>query len=72
MHVFVHQRFEFSSRYYTKLEGACSYKSFVASGVCVYDIRDRKRGTEIVPLLSCTKDISNHKSVSNLFYVEQQ
>ena len=44
-----------------KMEGCCSFKSLVG-GVCGYNIRDRKRDTEIVPLLSCNKNIASHKS----------
>ena len=43
------------------MEGCCSFKSLIG-GVCGYNIRDRKCETEIVPLLSCTKNISSHKS----------
>ena len=44
------------------MEGCCSFKALVG-GVCGYDTKDRKRSTEIVPLLSCDRDISNHKSL---------
>lgn len=44
------------------MEGCCSFKALVG-GICGYDARDRKRDTEIVPLLSCGKDISSHKSL---------
>lgn len=43
------------------MEGRCSFKCNVG-GVCGYSNRDRKRKTEIIPLLSCTKNIANHKS----------
>lgn len=45
-----------------KMEGCCSFKALVG-GVCGYDAKDRKRDTEIVPLLSCDKDINSHKSM---------
>ena len=31
-------------------------------GVCGYNARDRMHETEIVPLLSCTKNIASHES----------
>ena len=43
------------------MEGCCSLKSLI-SAVCGYNTRDRKRETEIVPLLLCTKNIASHKS----------
>lgn len=43
------------------MEGCCSFKAIVG-GICGYNTKDRQRKTEIVPLLSCNKDISNHKS----------
>ena len=44
------------------MEGCCSFKALVG-GVCGYDTKDRKRNTEVVPLFSCDRDISNHKSL---------
>ena len=43
------------------MEGCCSFKSLIG-GVCGYNTRDRMRETEIVPLLSCTKNIASHES----------
>ena len=43
------------------MEGCCSFKVIVG-GVCGYNPKDRKRNSEIVPLLSCKKDIDSHKS----------
>ena len=43
-----------------KMESCCSFKALVG-GVCGYDPKDRKRDSEIVPLLSCDKDIIGHK-----------
>ena len=43
------------------MEGCCSFKAIVG-GVCGYNPKDRKRDAEIVPLLSCNKDIDSHKS----------
>ena len=47
----------------TKMEGCCSFKALVG-GVCGSDAKDPKGGTEIVPLLSCDRDIRNHKSLN--------
>ncbi len=43
------------------MEECCSFKTIVGSS-CSFDAKDRKRQTEIVPLQSCTKDISKHLS----------
>ena len=43
------------------MEGCCSFKAIVG-GVCGYNLKDRKRDTEIAPLLSCNKDTDRHKS----------
>ena len=43
------------------MKGCCSFNSLIG-GVCCYNTRDRKRETEIVPLLSCTKNIASHES----------
>lgn len=43
------------------MEACCSFKTIVGSS-CGFDAKDRKRQTEIVPLLSCTKDITKHLS----------
>jgi len=40
----------------------CSFKSLVG-GQCSFDQRDRSQSIEIVPLLSCSKDITRHKSL---------
>ena len=42
------------------MEGCCSFKVIV-SGLRGYNTKYRRRKTEIVPLLSCNKDINNHK-----------
>ena len=44
------------------MESCCPFKALVG-GVCGYDPKDRKRDSEIVPLLSCDKDINRHKSL---------
>lgn len=43
------------------MEACCSFKTIVGT-CCGFDAKDRKRQTEIVPLLSCSKDVSNHLS----------
>ena len=43
------------------MEACCSFKTIVGS-CCGFDAKDRKRQTEIVPLLSCSKNISKHLS----------
>ena len=43
------------------MEGCCSFKVLVG-GVCGSNPKDRKRNSEIVPLLSCKKNIDSHKS----------
>ena len=43
------------------MEVCCSFKS-VVGGPCSFDRRDRTRAREIVPLLSCTKQIDQHKT----------
>ena len=43
------------------MEACCSFKSIVGSS-CGFDAKDRKRQTQIIPLLSCSKDISRHLS----------
>ena len=45
-----------------KMDVCCSFKSLVG-GQCSFDRRDRSHSLEIVPLLSCTKDITRHKSL---------
>jgi hypothetical protein len=44
------------------MEVCCSFKSIVG-GLCGSDSRDRKHEVQVVPLLSCSKDISNHLSL---------
>ena len=40
----------------------CSFKSLLG-GQCSFDRRDRSQSIEIVPLLSCSKDITGRKSL---------
>ena len=41
------------------MEVCCSFKSLVG-GICGFDTRDRKKETQIIPLLACSREISNH------------
>jgi hypothetical protein len=41
------------------MEVCCSFKSIVG-GVCGADSRDREQVLQVIPLLSCVKDISTH------------
>ena len=41
------------------MEVCCSLKSIV-EGMCGFDIRDREKETQIIPLLACSKAISSH------------
>ena len=45
-----------------KMDVCCSFKSLVG-GQCSFDQRDRSQSIEVVPLLSCRKDIMRHKSL---------
>ena len=45
-----------------KMNVCCSFKSLVG-GQCSFDRRDRSQSIEIVPLISCSKDITRHKSL---------
>ena len=44
------------------MEVSCSFKTIVGSP-CSYDRRDKSKRITEVPLLSCNKDIENHKSL---------
>ena len=41
------------------MEACCTFKSIVGSS-CGFDAKDRKCQTQIIPLVSCTKNISKH------------
>ena len=43
-----------------KMDVCCSFKSLVGGSV---PLRDKSQSIEIVPLLSCSKDITRHKSL---------
>ncbi|KAL9968537.1 hypothetical protein ACROYT_G020644 [Oculina patagonica] len=53
------------------MNACCSFKSLVG-GQCSFDCRDRKQSTEIVPLLSCTKNVAQHKSLFQFHDVESE
>jgi hypothetical protein len=53
------------------MEACCSFKSIVG-GICGFDLRDRKQSTEIIPLITCTKDISKHKTTYNFSGIENE
>ena len=44
-----------------EMEASCSFK-FMVGGACSYDRRDRSKLFEVVPLVSCNKDVQGHKS----------
>ena len=44
------------------MEVCCTFQS-IAGGVCGADSRDRKQEIFVVPLLTCSKDISRHMSM---------
>ena len=41
------------------MEVCCSFK-WIVGGICGSDSRDRKHEVQVVPLTSCTRDITNH------------
>ena len=41
------------------MEICCFFKS-IARGSCGFDRRDRKQDTQVIPWISCTKEISSH------------
>ena len=47
-----------------EMEASCSLKFRVRSA-CSYDRRDRSKLFEVVPLVSCNKDVQGHKRVEN-------
>ena len=44
-----------------EMEASCSFK-FIVGSPCSYDRRDRSKLFEVVPLVSCNKDVQDHKS----------
>ena len=53
------------------MEAYCSFKSIVDSP-CGYDAKDQKRQTKIIPLLSCSKDITGHLSSHRFLGVKDE
>ena len=45
------------------MDVCCSFKSLVGGQCLAFDRRDRKQSMDIAPLLSCTKTITQHKSL---------
>ena len=45
------------------MDVCCSFKSLICGQCLAFDRRDRKQSMDIVPLLSCTKNITQHKSL---------
>ena len=43
------------------MEASCSFK-FIVGSACSYDRQDRIKLFEVVPLVSCNKDVQGHKS----------
>ena len=55
------------------MDVCCSFKSFIfVRGSCSNDRRDRTKSTNIVPLLSCDKDISGHTSFLSITDVNSE
>ena len=54
------------------MEGsACSFLAIVG-GHCGYDSKDRTKSVEIVPLLTCRRDISGYKSACSIIGIEDE
>ena len=53
------------------MEACCSFKSIVG-GICGFDLKDRKQNIQIIPLISCTKDISRHNSTYNFSGIKNE
>ena len=49
----------------------CSFNRIVG-GNCLYDPKDIKKSTEILPLQSCKRDITGHKSLWSIPDVENE
>ena len=44
-----------------EMEASSSFK-FMVRSACSYDRQDRSKLFEVVPLVSCNKDVQDHKS----------
>ena len=53
------------------MEVSCSFKRRIG-GACGFDSKDKKQSTVVVPLQSCEKDISSHRSVFQFTGVENE
>ena len=49
----------------------CSFKSIVDTP-CSHDRRDKSQSTAVIPLLSCTKDVSKHTSSLAFTGIEEE
>ena len=49
----------------------CLFKSIVG-GICGFDLKDRKQNSQIIPLISCTKDISKHTTAYNFSGIKNE
>jgi hypothetical protein len=56
------------------MEACCSLNlnQLLHGGICGFDLRDRKQNTQIIPLITCTKDISKHKTTYNFSGIENE
>ena len=52
-------------------DSACSFLAIVG-GHCGYDSKDRTKSVEIVPLLTCHRDISGHKSAFSILGIKDE
>src|SRR6056300_904096 len=53
------------------MEVCCSFKAIVGNE-CSFDSRDRYKNLNVIPLLSCRKDITNHLSLFSFSGVESE
>ena len=53
------------------MEGSCFFESLVGTP-CSFDIRDKHRSTEIVPLSFCNKDVTGHRSTWSFSGIESE
>lgn len=53
------------------MEACSSFKSIVG-GICSFDLRDQKQSTQIIHLITCTKNVSKHKTTYNFFGIENK
>ena len=53
------------------MEAKCSFSSIVG-GRCSFDLKDRKKSTEVIPFINCNRDIAGNKSFLSLTDVESE